>query len=98
MAKVTVTSEWSRVDNGLGLVAGTKYRIQPEGKMQLALGATAPDDAAAVTYPASGSYAGNAATYAFTFVTGNANRLWARSVGSAPCDLRAVLAASFEPF
>ena len=95
MAKVTVTAEWSRVDNGLGMTAG-KYRLQPEGKMQLALGADAPDDADAITYPAAGSYAGNAATFAYTHIAGDANRLWAKSVG-APCDLRAVPAVSFEP-
>ena len=97
MARVTVTSAWSRVDNGLGMTAGQKYRLQPEGSIYLALGTTAPDDDDAVLYRGGAAQHGHPATYAFTLVTGNANRLWAKSV-SAPTGLRAVPAASFQPY
>ena len=96
MARVTVTPSWTRVDNGLGMTAG-KYRLQPEGSVMLALGTTAPDDDDAVLYRGGAAQHGHPATYAFTLVTGSAGRLWAKSV-SAPTGLRAVSAASFEPF
>ena len=100
MAEVSLTEAWQRVDSTLGMTAG-KYRLQPSGLVQLALGSTAPtDDSAALTYRAAGSQHSHASTIPFMFATGAANRLWARAIGGpfSATKLKAVSATSFEPF
>ena len=101
MAEVALTESWTRVDGTLGLTAGQKYRLQPSGPVQLALGSVAPtDDSDALAYQAASSQHTHAPSIAFMFVTGDTNRLWARAIGSAfsATKLKAVSATSFEPF
>ena len=100
MAEVALTEAWSRVDADLSLAAGN-YRLQVSGIVQLALGSSAPtDDSDALTYFPPGKQFTHPATVPFKFATGNANRLWARAIGSpfSATKLKAVPAASFEPF
>ena len=100
MAEVALTEAWQRIDADLSLAAGN-CRLQVSGIVQLALGSSAPsNDADALTYFPPGKQFPHPATVPFKFATGAANRLWARAIGSSfsATKLKAVSAASFEPF
>ena len=97
MAKVEIGPDWKRVDDSLGLTASTKFRLQFESHTQIALGATVPtDDSNAIDYPGF-RHAGHPATVPYTHGTGNAARLWARTI-TVPSTMRAVPAAAIEPY
>ena len=97
MAKVTIGPDWKRVDSDLGLAASTKYRLQFESHTQIAIGTECADRRLQRNRLSGVPHAGHPATVPYTQGTGNAARLWARTI-TVPSTMRAVAASAIEPF